>query len=512
MSRRAGRRTVNHIRAGVLALLLAGVAATPADAAGTGKLPPPPSPNFVNCSSSQIAFLKDAWWEAYRYAHQADKLMDHIAASPAAERAELWNRDFGSGLVPSPRRYFGPYTAKRLEYVHGAVDKARRRFVYEGTAGFKGINRLRCRTYCADDPSAFHFPTQEIATCPKFWKRATNGFNSVEARRAEAAHTLVHEIFHWLSVGGKYVVDYHTDGAGPHPNRKYYGIDNVTYLAEKAPDWAIRNNDTYAYFTQSVKQAPQPAYAGVFADKEGAGTGALYSDLTLNGLLAKAKEFAGMQYLADVETYMRGGERRYAALWRIGPGTVPMVVGSRQQFLADFTARKGGANLIDVEVFRQGGQLTYLGVYRLKQPGQVGDAGLLVDLTWEGLAARQKEFAANAYLADFETYLDGGQRRWLGVWQVGPGSGALLAHTNADTWAQLKAQQDATQQLIDFERYQTEDGRTMQVGVWRARAQGRERSQDRRWDDFVGLWKSLNPVRTLIDIEEFSTLPTQVVR
>jgi hypothetical protein len=152
----------------------------------------------------------------------------------------------------------------------------------------------------------------------------------------------------------------------------------------------------------------------------------------------------------------------------------------------------------------------YLGVYRLKPPGQVGDAGLLVDQTWEGLAARQKEFAANAYLADFETYVDGGQRRWLGVWHVGPGSGALLAHTNADTWATLKAQQDATQQLIDFERYQTDDGRTMQVGVWRAGATGRERSQDRRWDDFVGLWKSLNPSRTLIDIEEFSTLAAQV--
>jgi hypothetical protein len=490
---------------------LAGLVATPAAFATHGKIPRPPSPNFVNCSSEQIAFLKDSWWEAYRYAREADGLMDFIASRPAADRAELWSRDFGSGLVPSPRRYFGPYTPDRLDYVRGAIDKARRRFTYDGPASFKGINRLRCRKYCAKNPSAFHFPTQEIATCPVFWKRARNGFKSVEARRAEAAHTLVHEMFHWIRVDGKYVVDYHTDGAGPHPNRKYYGIDNVTYLAEHVPRWAIRNNDTYAYFTQAVKRAPEPTFTGIFAEKEGAGTGGMFRDLTWSQLVAKQQELAPGQYLADVETYLRHGERRYTGLWRIGSGAGALHAMSRNAFAADFNARKNTEDLIDVEVYREGGQQVYIGVYRFKAPGAVGDGGLLLDMTWESLAANHSAFAANAYLADVETYLDGDKRRFVGVWRVGTGTGALLRHTDAKTFGKLEAAQNATQQLIDFERYQTGDGKTMLLGVWRSAPVGRERSRERTWPGFEALWLSLAPSRTLIDVEEVSTLPAQVL-
>ena len=80
--------------------------------------------------------------------------------------------------------------------------------------------------------------------------------------------TLAHETFHWIKTGARYVKDRHSDGAGPHPNRKYYGITNVTYLAENEPIWAVRNNDTYAYFTQAVANRPEPVYTGCSQTRE----------------------------------------------------------------------------------------------------------------------------------------------------------------------------------------------------------------------------------------------------
>ncbi len=484
----------------LIAALLAGLAAAPA-ASAQGKLPRPPSPKFVKCSSEQVAFLKDAWWEAYRYVHAADQLLDYIASRPAVERGELWSRDHGSGFVPSPRRYFGPYTSKALGYVREAVDKARRRFIYQGPAGFKGINRLRCRRYCAGNPSAFHFPTQEIATCPKFWKRARNGFVPSDQRRAQGAFTLTHEMFHWLRVNGLYIVDFHTDGAGPHPNRKYYGIDNVTYLAENVQRWAIRNNDTYAFFTQAVKGAPAPTYVGVFADKESSGTGAFFRDMTFSQLVAKQKELEKTQYLADVETYLRGGERRYSGLWRIGSGSGALTAKARNTFLEQFTALKQTQELLDLEVYRDdAGNRTYLGVYRLK-PGPLGDSGLFVDMTWEDLVQKWNAFAASAYLADVEAYLDGGKERFAGVWRVGKGTGALLRHSDHGTFDKLKGEQDASQQLIDFERYRTASGAEMRLGVWRVGGPGRELSRDRTVSAFDEFWKSMAATRTMIDVE-----------
>jgi hypothetical protein len=307
------------------------------------------------------------------------------------------------------------------------------------------------------------------------------------------------------------VVDYHTDAAGPHPNRKYYGIANVTYLAEHAPNWAIRNNDTYAYFTQSVKRAPEPTFTGIFADKESAGTGAMFGDLTWSELAAKAKELAPGQYLADVETYLRHGERRYTGLWRLGSGAGALQSLHRDAFIADWTARKKTEDLIDVEIYRDGGQWTYVGVYRLKAPGAVGDGGLLLDMTWKSLAANHAALAAKAYLADVETYLVGDQRRFVGVWRVGAGNGALLRHTDAKTFEKLEADQAATQQMIDFERYQTADGKSMLLGVWHTGAVGRGRSRERTWPAFQAFWQSLWPNRTMIDVEESSTLPAQVL-
>ena len=489
----ARRRIAKSARWMLSTALLATVVAAPSADATHGKLAPPPYPKISSCSSDQAAYLKSAWWEAYRYVHDADQLLDYIAAAPAADRAELWRRDNGAGQVPSPRRYFGTYTADRLGDVRRATERARGRFAN------RGIRKIACHEWCAEDPSAYHAAVGKIVTCPVFWRDARDPKVDAEARLSTAARRLVHETFHWLRADAEYVTDLHGGGT-----KKYYGMDNVTYLAENKPSWATHNNDSYAYFTRAVNKAAAPTFSGVFADKETGGSGALYREMTWSGLQARIAELGPGQYLADVETYLRDGERRYSGLWRIGTGGGTVHAMPLSQFHADHATRRNTEDLIDVEVYRDGGKTMALGVYRAKTASGVG--GLLVDLTWAGLAAKQQEYAANAYLADFETYLVNGERRWVGVWRVGTGTGALIRHHDKEFRA-LKAGFDKTQQLIDYERYGD-----MLVGVWRAASQGRELSREHSASDFEKVWQSLWPTRTLIDIEEFSTLPAQVLK
>ena len=250
----------------------------------------------------------------------------------------------------------------------------------------------------------------------------------------------------------------------------------------------------------------------MFADKGTEHSGILKHDRTLNELLADAESLkdyglgAGM-YVADVEAYLVGRSERYAAQWRegAGGGKNQLVVGDTKTFAATFAARKATQELINIEVFRHKGKLTYLGVFRAKPAGLVGASGLLFGLTWEQLATRKSEFAPTAYLADFEPYVDDGKRRFVGVWRIGAGSGALYRHNDAAEFQKLKIATDATQQLIDYERYGT-----WQVGVWRSGTPGRFRSGDRPWETFFPFWQGQVANVTMIDFERFSTLAHQV--
>ena len=82
------------------------------------------------------------------------------------------------------------------------------------------------------------------------------------------------------------------------------GLDNVSYLAEKKRNWAMRNNDTYRFFTRGAGWA-EPVFSGSWARKE-PGPSALYYDMSWDGLLTRWRDLATKgQYLADVETYVR---------------------------------------------------------------------------------------------------------------------------------------------------------------------------------------------------------------
>ena len=472
--------------------------------------------SYVNCSGSQIDYLKGAFRRAHHQVDGATQVIDYIASRPAADRAELWSRDMDSGEVPSPRRYFGAYNAGRFATVRLALHEAQRRFMGQGEfkrGAVKRIKRIRCRTACAANPSAYHAPRGYIATCQKFWKRVSDAKGS-DAGQARAAFTLAHEVFHWLRTDtGRYVTDMHGGSTNP-----YYGLADVTDLAEHHTKWANHNNDSYAFFGRAVDQVHQPRFAGVFTDKESPSTGALIEGMTLTELKAKIQQLGQPnQYLADVETYLRDGQRRYTGLWRIGcepsgppcahpetPGS--LVIKPSKEFGADHTTRRKTEDLVDFEVYHEGGEWMYLGVYRPRKPNAVGVRGLQRGKTWEQLEAKDAEFKGNSHLVDIETYLDGDKRLFSGLWAPGKVDGKLFRNSNAASFAkQVDAYADS-KQLVDLERY-----KSMQVGVWSTPGKSKGISINRTWGAFAPFVASLSATRTLIDVEEFSTLAAQVL-
>lgn len=490
-------------------------------------MPKTPLPDFKGCSSAQEAFLKDAWRQAHYYTWRMDRVLDHIMSRSEAERAELWSQDHvaGSKKSPSPRTWFGGYNRDRAEKVHDAVGKALARFEMRGQV-VKGIGTVRCGRPIAPaqdvnvdkcpssnpggnggPPSAYHFPIGTVVTCDGFWDRA-NGSNRDTALDL-SARTLVHEVFHWLSVDGKYVTDYHGDGVNGQKDQKYYGFDNTMTLAESKTSWAIYNNDTYAWFASAVG-THERTFSAVFVPKEGSGTGGFFLDLTWEGLAEQWKKLGEDQYLADVETYVKDGQRRYAAVWRVGKGNGALWAGPWSEFAKNWTEWKKVQDLIDVEVYKSGGTWIYLGVFRHKQGSSgAGDGGLLAGLTWDQLVEKRKEFLDKAWLADVETYVDGGSRKFVGVWRVGKGIGALYWYPDKDDFDAKRKELSGTKQLVDFERF-TGDGKVNYLGVWKASAPSGAFVRDLTMTGLIEEWKKRSASATLVDVEEHSALPSQV--
>jgi len=256
----------------IVAVLIGGcLSASTLEAAGVpDKMPKTPMPDFKGCSASQIAFLEDAWRLAHTYTWRSVRVLDYIRSKPESQRDDLWRIDHvaGSNKAPSPRTWFGAYDSDRADKVRSAMEKALARFEERGQV-VKKIGTVRCGQPIApaDDvnvdkcpssnpggngaPSAYHFPIGTVVTCESFWDNVKESANR-DAALENSAKILVHEVFHWLSVDGKYVTDYHGDGIKGMPDQKYYGDEKALMLAEEKPAWAIYNNDNYARFARRV--------------------------------------------------------------------------------------------------------------------------------------------------------------------------------------------------------------------------------------------------------------------
>ena len=121
-----------------------------------------------------------------------------------------------------------------------------------------------------------------------------------------------------------------------------------------------------------IETSGEPQFLGVWRRKQAPrrsrrhGPDAFWVDLTWEQLLAKHKELGETQYLADVETYMRGDQRRYAGVWRVGSGNGAFFV---MYDWAKFAAKKQELNdtqqMLDFEMYQSTlGTWHFLGVWR----------------------------------------------------------------------------------------------------------------------------------------------------
>src|SRR4030095_6533232 len=257
-----------------------------------------------------------------------------------------------------------------------------------------------------------------------------------------------------------------------------------------------------------------PVCAAAWSQKEGNSLGGgLFIDQSWESLVSHWKELGANQCRADVEVYRRGGQWCYAGLWRVGPGNGALFIQDWEEFEKKRNELKATQELIDIEIFHTGEGWKFLGVWRQKQGPRRGSAGgngaFFAGLTWDQLVARRNELGKDQYLAEVETYVDNGKRLYAGVWRIGTGNGALYLMTDWPKFAELKRSLDATQEMLDFEMFQDEDGQWKFLGVWRTSGRkagplhasiSDQRFRPSRADDFLERVNKTRPNYTLVDI------------
>jgi hypothetical protein len=332
-----------------------------------------------------------------------------------------------------------------------------------------------------------HAPPGIIMTCPSFWNAMNNQFQDPEVRKDDAAQTLVHEVFHWLSIDDcpsrsvtcvKYVTDYHGDGAGGIPDQFWKGADRSRELARRSPRHATRNNDNYANFIRNVA-TNKPYLIGIWENKSGGSAGDYGHGhmMSWDSLVGQWQVRARTMELVDVSTYVHFGDRRYSGLWHSNPGRNGALFSltSWQDFVDKWRELQPTQELVDIEVFPDGDHLSYMGVWRMRDAGDRNVGALFANLTWDVFVERWKEVPEWQYLADIEAYHDvDGQLRFAGVWRARPD---LSDRTHNPLWRfdgteALQALSDRIRQLrsgntlVDVERFY-DNGKEVYVGVWR---------------------------------------------
>lgn len=253
----------------------------------------------------------------------------------------------------------------------------------------------------------------------------------------------------------------------------------------------------------------EPYFAGIWSKKEPGGVGGIFYDLSWDGLFARKNELSQKgQYLSSVEVYRKGGQWRYAGLWRIGSGNGALYLQPWNDFVNTWKRLKKTQDLIDIEILPSNSGLKYLGVWRHKQGRNRGDGGLFIGMTWDDLVAKWRKLGANSYLADVESYVSGGKRLFVGVWRVGRGNGSLYLMTDWKAFAKLKKDNNASQQMLDFEMFQSKTGQWKFLGVWRKSNDAGPlyaSSSNARFNpltsaELMNHWKRLRQSRTMVGL------------
>jgi peptidyl-Lys metalloendopeptidase len=173
---------------------------------GTKKLP-----NFISCSQTQKDRLSKAHKNAKLNTGDVVKLLDSTDATKLKSNGRYVT-------------WFGEYTSDRYSTVPSNYKKIRDALAYE---------QMTFNCGCNSNYYAYVYPSKpyEIFLCNSFWSAPETGTDSQFG-------TLIHESSHFYDVAG---TDDHA-----------YGHSSCKDLAEDTPSLAIKNADSYEYFSENT--------------------------------------------------------------------------------------------------------------------------------------------------------------------------------------------------------------------------------------------------------------------
>lgn len=125
--------------------------------------------------------------------------------------------------------------------------------------------------------------------------------------------------------------------------------------------------------------------------------------------------------------------------------------GSWSSFVSSWRQHsEAGYRLTDVETYVEGGDRAYIGLFR--RGG--GSYALYLMKGWENFVQKNvTQFEANRRLIDIETFSSEGDQYYLGVWRGGTGGATIIRRDNWDEFYELVTNQPSSLGLIDVETY-----------------------------------------------------------
>lgn len=449
-------------------------------------------PQFKQCSGEQKKLLRAAYKKAHSSVWRAKQLIKAIKKWPSHERAALWERDHvNQDYSVSPHTWFGSYDSGRLTTVLKALEKAEKRFRDQGSGK---IRKIRCRgllggvvgtrdvdqcpgtTALVGKQAAYHLPLGTIVMCDNFWGFQNNAFYQQEVRDFEAARIIIHEVFHWLSLdNGAVATDYHS-GRGIQ-NGSYATPSLSRKLARDGPKKAIKNVESYASFAVNIGH-PLPHVSALWQRRQGGSSGdtAYALAMSWDNLLTYYRLRKGTMSLMDVETYVFHGQRRYTGLWhKSGRGSAAIWRMNTPESFAEKWVALGEKNeLVDLEIYKAGDHLKFLGVWRKKRQGADPRPGAFHHgVNWNTFTSMWRAgVPSDMHLTDIESYVDiDGVRKFAGVWRVkrnrsNGDRGELWGFADFNQFEAKREELQSTHILVDMERY-FENGNDAFIGIWR---------------------------------------------
>jgi hypothetical protein len=226
--------------------------------------------------------------------------------------------------------------------------------------------------------------------------------------------------------------------------------------------------------THAPSPARGPLYSGIWmtVPEDTAIQDQLGTDLDLDAFtrMAEEKRARGL-VLVHLRTYLDGGARKWAGVWRTGSDAGDFAVGLGEAELGELVARRhdAGQRLADLETYVDGGTRRWAGVWRAGTDADAYSIGL-DRAAFDRLAVTRR--GEGLRLVDLVTYREGGARKWGGVWRAGSDSDEYALDLTPAAMESLVAQHHSQEHvtLVSLEIYD-EDGPRF-AGLWRGQPRG----------------------------------------